>query len=296
MKPGVIGIGVQKCMTSWIHALAGAHPDIVASTPKEVDFFSYYFDRGSRWYEGHFQPKGANAIGFESSPSYFHDPRAPERLAGYRPDTRIVLLLRDPVERAYSNHLHEVVKGHIPPCAFSEGLANNPAYVEQGLYATHVSRWLDWFPRERMLILIAEEIVSDLGAAARRTYDFFGVDPEFQSGVLGEKRNDSDTARFPLLRETLRVGGDALRRAGLEEALIRMKRLPPIKAALNYNSVPARDQVPPLSEEERARMIDLFASETERLAPLLGRDSLPWATWRRSLGQDQAGTAERMAG
>lgn len=295
MKPSVIGIGVQKCMTSWIHALAGAHPGIVASTPKEVDFFSYYFDRGYQWYEGHFQPKGADAVGFESSPSYFHDPRAPERLAAYRPDARVILLLRDPVERAYSNHLHEVVKGHIPPRPFAEGLANNPAYVEQGLYATHVARWLDWFPRERMLILVAEEIVGDLEGAARRTYDFFGVDPEHRSGVLGEKRNDSDTARFPLLRNTLRLGGDALRRAGLEEALIKAKRLPPIQAALRYNSVPARDLVPPLSAEDRARMTELFAPETERLAALLGRAELPWATWRHGAGARGA-EAGRMAG
>ena len=54
MRPSVIGIGAQKCASSWVHSVLGAHPQIAVSEPKEVDFFSYHFDRGYRWYEGHF--------------------------------------------------------------------------------------------------------------------------------------------------------------------------------------------------------------------------------------------------
>ncbi|MEO0913269.1 MAG: sulfotransferase, partial [Pseudomonadota bacterium] len=120
MKPTLIGIGAQKCASSWAHTALGAHPDITGSDPKEIDYFSYYFDRGHAWYEAHF-PEGT-AHRFEISPSYFHDPRAPERLAAYAPEAKILVLLRDPVERAFSNHLHEVAKGHIPAIPFAEGL------------------------------------------------------------------------------------------------------------------------------------------------------------------------------
>lgn len=277
MKPEIVGIGVQKCMTSWIHALAGAHPEIVASDPKEVDFFSYFFDHGYRWYEGHFG--GPGSVGFESSPSYFHDPRAPGRVAAYKPGMKIIVLLRDPVERAYSNHLHEIIKGHIPACSFSDGLANNPSYVEQGLYATHLGRWLDSFPRENLLCLIAEEIAADVNAAARRVYGFIGVDPDFRSGVLEERRNESDRPRSALLRKTVRAGGDAMRQAGLEEMLINLKKLPVISTALRYNSVSLRDEVPPMTAEDTVRLRDRFAREVADVADLLGRPSLPWPTW-----------------
>ena len=277
MRPGAVGIGAQKCMTSWVHAVAGAHPQIVASDPKELDFFSYYFDRGYRWYEAHFRG-GADQVGFECSPSYFHDPRAPQRLAAYRPYMKIIVLLRDPVERAFSNHLHEIIKGHVPPCVFAQGLANNPSYVEQGLYATHLGRWLDWFPRDSILCLITEDIFRDPWAATRQIYAFLGVDPEHRSGVLEEKCNDSDRALSPLLRKALRAGGDAMRRAGLEEALIRLKKTPAVSAALRANSVPMRDAIPPMSRADAEQLRAIFEPEVARLAALLERDALPWRT------------------
>jgi Sulfotransferase domain len=284
-RPGAIGIGAQKCMTSWIHALASAHPDVAASEPKELDFFSNHFDRGYRWYERHFPCRpGTGAVGFECSPSYFHDPRAPERAAAYHPGLKVVVLLRDPVARAYSNHLHEIARGHIAPCGFAEGLANNPAYIEQGLYAMHLGRWLDRFPRARVLCLITEEIARDPQAAARRFYGFLGVDPGHRPGVVDERRNDSDRARSALLRRTLRAGGDALRRAGLEEALIHLKRAPGVAAALRLNSVALRDEVPPMAAADAARLAAVLAPEVERLAALLGRDSLPWPTWEMTAG------------
>lgn len=288
MRVGALGIGVQKCMTSWIHAVAGAHPQIHASNPKEIDFFSYYFDRGHRWYDRHFAGRLAGQTCFECSPSYFYDPRAPERVARYNPDMRLIVVLRDPVERAYSNHLHEVVKGHIPAVPFSQGLANNPTYVEQGRYAKHLSRWLDWFPRDRLMVLMSEDIVGDVGAAARQVYSYLGVDPSLESGVLTEKRNDSDRAKFAVLRSVLRTGGDGLRRAGLEEFLIKAKKTEPFRSLLRFNSVPVRGDIPPLSEDERAHLREVFAPEVERVMSLLKLQSLPWAHWPHASAQQMS--------
>lgn len=286
MKPGAIGIGAQKCMTSWVHALAAAHPGIAASTPKEVDFFSYHFDRGYAWYERHFPDDGR--LGFEASPSYLHDPRAPLRAAAYAPDLRILVLLRDPVERAYSNHLHEIAKGHFPNTTFAEGIANNPAYVEQGLYATHLRRWFDHFPRENILCLLVEEIRTDTARAAAMVYQFLGVDPDHRSGVIDERRNESDRARLPALRTVLRAGGDTARRLGLEESLLRIKRAPGIARMLKANSIPLRDEVPPPALDDIARLRAIFAPEVEALAKLLGRDALPWPGYEtRVAGADR---------
>ena len=135
-----------------------------------------------------------------------------------------------------------------------------------------------------MLCLITEEIARDPQAAAQRFYGFLGVDPGHRPGVLDERRNDSDRARSELLRRTLRAGGDALRRTGLEEALIRLKRAPGVAAALRRNSVPLRDEIPPMTVSDAARLAAVFAPEVERLATLIGRDSLPWPTWEMTAG------------
>lgn len=276
VRPGIIGIGAQKCASSWLHAVAGSHPEIGISNPKEVDFFSYYFDRGYRWYESHFPAAPAASIHFESSPSYFHDPRAPGRARAYRSDLKVLALLRDPVKRAFSNHLHEIIKGHVPPCPFEAGLANNPAYVEQGLYATHLARWFDAFPETQIRVMFAEEIAADAGAAAREVFGFFGVDPGFDSPILRERRNESDRARLPALRGALRAGGDWMRRRGLEPALARIKATGPVSALLKANRVDLRDEIPPMAPETEARLTELFAPEMDRLRRMLGREALPW--------------------
>ena len=279
---GAIGIGAQKCASSWIHSIAGSHPEIRIGTPKELDFFSYYFDRGYRWYESHFNQETAGALRFENSPSYFHDPRAPGRARAYNPDLKVVLLLRDPVQRAFSNHLHEIVKGHVGPVTFEEGLANNPAYVEQGLYATHLSRWREAFGPDRILVLFAEEIAADPATAAHALFGFLGVDDGFDSAILHERRNESDRARLPALRGGLRAGGDWMRRRGLEPMLARIKATPPVARLLKANSIDVRDEIPPMLPETAAHLREIFSGELARLRPMLGRERLPWET-----GQDR---------
>lgn len=288
MRPTIIGIGAQKCASSWLHAIAGSHPEIAVSTPKEVDFFSYFFDHGYRWYEEHFPDAPGARMAFESSPSYFHDPRAPERARDYAraraPNLKVLALLRDPVARAFSNHLHEIIKGHIPACPFETGLENNPSYVEQSLYATHLSRWFDAFPRSHVKVMFAEDIAADPGGAAASVFTFLGVDPGHESAILHERRNESDRARFPLLRRTLRGGGDWMRRRGLEPMLARVKAQPVVARALSANSVPVRHEIPPMRPETRAALTERFAPEVAALGQLLGRD-VPWDAWRQDAAQ-----------
>lgn len=276
--PTMIGIGAQKCASSWVHAALGAHPQISVSNPKEIDFFSYYFDRGYDWYETHFSHAAACPVRFEASPSYLHDQRTPERVYAYDPAMKILLLLRDPIDRAYSNHLHEVIKGHIGRVSFAEGLANNPSYVEQGLYATHLARWLSVFPRDQVLVLFAEDVAVNADAAAATVYDFTGVDASFTSQVLRERRNESDRARFPALRRVLRGGGATLRKLGFEERLAQFKKSGPVARMMSANSVDIRQEIPPMDPVSRAQLETVFAPEIAALAQLLGLDSLPWKT------------------
>lgn len=285
MKPTVIGIGAQKCASSWVHSVLGVHPQVGVSDPKEVDFFSYYFDRGYQWYERHFSHLENCPARCDTSPSYFYDPRAPKRAWQYDQSLKIIALLRDPVERAYSNHLHEVIKGHIDPLTFEEGMRNNPAYLEQGRYYTHLKRWVDTFGPEQVLVLIAEEVFTDPVRSAARLYEFVGVNANFVSAVASERRNVSDAARSPGLRRALRSGGDLMRRVGLEEQLVRLKSASPVAGLLKANSVDLRDQVAPMRDSTKHQLTEFFAPEVLALAELLGRRSLPWATWETAANE-----------
>lgn len=279
MSPTVIGIGVQKCASSWVHSVLGAHPKIGVSEPKELDFFSYNFDRGYQWYEHHFCELAQFEARCDTSPSYFYDPRAAERVWDYKNDMKIIAVLRDPIARAYSNHLHEVIKHHIPHQSFEEGLVGNPAYIDQGRYHTHLKRWLDRFGQNQVLVLIAEEVFADPALATAQLYEFVGVDTGFSSAVASEARNISDRPRSSGLRRTLRSSGDLMRRAGLEEQLVRIKSMGPVAGLLRMNSVDMRVEIPPMAEATQRKLTDIFAPEMVALARLLKRSEFPWPTW-----------------
>ena len=103
MKPTFIGLGGQKCASSWLYMIFSDHPDAFVSSPKELNFFSAFYDRGAQWYESHFTDAvGRQAVG-EISPSYLPDWNAAPRAYAYNADFRIVLHHQ---QRCLWNELH----------------------------------------------------------------------------------------------------------------------------------------------------------------------------------------------
>lgn len=172
-----IGIGAQKCASTWLHDVLAQHPGLcMPSGGKEVDFFSYHYDFGFQWYERHFEAEASRLAG-EISPSYLHAPGAAERAAHYNRDMRIILIVREPVARALSNHKHEVRIGHFrgEDLSFEAGLRNNPSYVEQGLYAKHLRRWLEFFPRQNILVLRLDDVLQRPQDVVKSLCNFLSV-------------------------------------------------------------------------------------------------------------------------
>ncbi|MEW6353093.1 MAG: sulfotransferase domain-containing protein [Pseudomonadota bacterium] len=284
MKPTYLGIGAQKCASTWIHRILQDHPQVCVSTPKELDFFSHYYDRGFQWYERHFDLGGCIAAG-EISPSYFYDSEAPLRAWQYNPHFKIIVALRDPLERAYSNHLHEIRAGHHrgDNLSFEAGLANNPMYLEQSRYATHLKRWLARFRRDQILVMFQEEIELAADEQARRLYQFLEIDARHTSSFAEKRANESRKPRLQslnmLFKETARWG----RNAGFHGAVARLKHSRLIAGILRANTVSLRSLAPPMLPETRRYLERELTGEVLDLADLLGRDTLPWPIWERAV-------------
>lgn len=278
MKPGYIGIGAQKCASSWLHRVLEDHPEVCASAEKEIDFFSRYFDRGYQWYESHFDVCGDTSIAGEFSPSYFCDPSVPERVHRYIPDARIILALRDPVQRALSNHRHEVRVGHLsgPDFSFECGLANNPMYVEQGRYATHLRRWLRWFSAEQILVVLQEDIDSDPMKVARAVYDFVGVDADHVPQSASDRVNRSYANRSRVLL----AGKDRLyaltRTPSLQWIWGLASRLGLRSMYRSVNQVASGDVIPAVENATLEALTETLAPEVSELEQLLGRSLSAW--------------------
>jgi len=294
MKPTFIGLGGQKCASSWLYTVFNDHPDAFVSTPKELNFFSAVYDRGHRWYESHFRAAaGRSAVG-EISPSYLPDADAPGRAQAYNPDFRILVALRDPVERAYSNHLHDIRLGYYdaPDLSFEAGIENNPMYVEQSRYAQHLRRWLAHFPREHILVVLQEEISADPRAQARRVYEFLGIARDHEPASVGKRANESYLPRSRTRERLIRSAGATMRHLGLGWIDQGLRRAGVVSALHGANRLDIRKVVPPMTEESRQRLQALLAEDTLQLAAMLGRESLPWKTWQaanRREAADEAG-------
>ncbi len=278
MKPTFIGIGAQKCASSWIYDILADHPQVSVSNKKELDYFSYHYEHGQAWYENHFQYRpGVIAVG-EISPSYFNEASVPKRVRLYNSGARILLSLRDPVQRALSQHRHLVRIGLVtgPDFSFETAIDNNPSYIEQGMYATHIRNWLKYFHRDQIHIVLMEDIVSSSQISARSIYQFLDVNDNHVSKSLNEKSNPSYVARSQLTSEIvtrLRKGTQSIGLGNLwktigNTGLRKMYRI--------ANRKPSESIIPIVTNEAVQNIRSKFRDDILDLESILQRDLKSW--------------------
>lgn len=195
--PDFLIIGGQRCGTTSLFEYLCRHPSVCRPVEKELQFFSYRFDRGVAWYRCHFPTEKA-ARGrkvFEATPYYLLHDQAPSRAASVVPEARLVALLRNPTERAWSHYQHNVLRGtEVLP--FEEALRaeserldpggdgssdaasshhKRHSYVTRGRYAEQLDRWLAVYPRNQLLVLFSEDLYRDPGATYARVLEFLGL-------------------------------------------------------------------------------------------------------------------------
>lgn len=273
-----LGIGVQKCASTWLYSILLDHPQVALSNPKELDFFSYHFGRGYQWYEKHFPGERQQRVFGEISPSYFIESSVPERLKSYAPHAKILVSLRDPVERAISNHRHEVRLGHFggDDLSFEAGLKNNPLYIEQSRYGTHLQRWLMHFPSSRILILFQEDIEKEPIRTAQRVYRFLGVDTEHVSSAVGARVNESRVHRFHGLEHVRKAARNATQGLGIDGLWTAGQAVGLQSLYRRLNRRSPGTKIPAVSSETEQHIRRLFEEEIRLVEEIADRDLSHW--------------------
>jgi hypothetical protein len=217
--PDVVILGAQKSGTTSLHGYLVQHPGVVEPLRKEVHYFDVNYGRGEAWYRAHFGRTGEPGLNLDSSPYYLYHPAVPRRLKALLPDARLIILLRDPVRRAYSHYWHERGKGR-EKLGFEEAIAAEPgrlgqsetqladgslershehqhfSYLARGRYAEQLERWIALFPREQFLILRFEDLARDPLGVLNKTLVFLDLPPV--GSVSLEARN---TRKYPPMAE-----------------------------------------------------------------------------------------------
>lgn len=241
--PDFLVLGGQRCGTSSLYRYLGAHPDVVASVRKETEYFSREYQRGPEWYRAHFplalrrgihhRIAGLPLSTFEATPDYLFDPRAPLRVRTTLPDARFIVLLREPVERAFSHYRHmrrlgfeglsfaasvacedERISPDLDRAARDPdhrlGDALRFSYAARGEYAVQLERWFEHFPRSSFLVLDSQDLFDDTRRAMHQVCSFLGLRPWAPTDPVNHSRPQHTD---PTLEESL---PDAVR-ARLEE-------------------------------------------------------------------------------
>jgi hypothetical protein len=270
--PNFLLIGAQKCGTTWLWRMLREHPDVFTPEAKELHFFNKAtgYARGLDWYREQFAGHaGEIAIG-ECTPNYFWTSRdeaeilesgrtrdIPALVNEHYPGMKLMVLLRDPVDRAVSAYYHHINAGRVAPGQRIFDVGHRFGIISMGWYDVHLEAWLGQFPRDQLMILFYEEdITAEPVQTLREVYRFVGVDDAFEPENVRAARHVTDGPLY------LWIGRHS---RGLAR---RLKALAP--GLMNLD--PAGLRVRP---EERDELRRLYRDHDQRLEQLLGR-SLPW--------------------
>lgn len=208
--PSFLVAGTQRSGSSSLYEYLVNHPSVGRSIIEEVHYFDWNYTKGMRWYRGHFPTSakaaylklrsGVPAITGEATPYYIFHPLAPQRIANDLPGVRLLVTIRNPVDRAYSHYSHEVAMG-LEPLSFDDALAQEDlrlagevakilkeptyrgfnhqhfSYFARGVYADQLEQLYALFPREHILVLTSDELSKDPASAYAKALAFLELPP-----------------------------------------------------------------------------------------------------------------------
>lgn len=286
-KPAFIIIGAVKGATTWVAHQLRAHPDLWLPNA-EPHYFSTEYHRGPDWYRSLFQAPYGRLLG-EKSASYLAHPQAAERIAATLPQARLIVQLRDPVQRAYSDYCMYFRRGMVgadPRKHLDARHAASSRFLEGGLYGAHIMRFLDHFPREQLHVVLYENMKNAAEEVVAGVCRHIGVAPHFVAEEATQRKNDSKAPMLPLpLRRLLKP----------TRPLLDPLRSNPLLARARA-SIAAPVRYPPLTEELRDMLRDFYRDDLLMLEEQLQQELTAWRTYGSEPPVDHRDTSKKGAG
>jgi len=206
--PDFLIIGAARSGTTSLYEYLTQHPSVIPAVGKEVYFFDKKFDKGINWYKSFFPTKISksrlesklkrNCITGEATPRYLYHPHTPKRVFDLIPNVKLIVLLRNPIDRTYS-HYQMISGSDKEDLSFEEAIEEEEnriaddmkkmetnenfysvnfyrkSYLTRGIYVDQLKRWFEYFPREQFLILKSEDFYSKTPEVYQQVLDFLGL-------------------------------------------------------------------------------------------------------------------------
>lgn len=189
--PDFLVIGGMRCGSSSLHTWLGGHPDLELPDRKEIHYFDFRYERGLGWYRSHFPLTSKGLSTFETTPSYMVHPLAAARAASLLPDARLIALVREPTQRAWSHYRHRRSEGYehrsfedaVEPELSSEvspelepfSVPGEIPYLAAGRYADQLVPWIARYGQDRLLVVDSDRMFVEPAETLDRILDFVGL-------------------------------------------------------------------------------------------------------------------------
>ncbi len=193
-KVSLFHLGPPKTATTWVYHCLREHPQICTSKIDSIHYFDMHYVRGADWYDAQFEGTcGDNVVRFDPTYSYICSPRAIQRIAEYNPEARLIVCLRDPVERAFSHYWHVKKQGGttMPFADVLRHYNNYATWLEHGFIGIGLKTILDHFPRNQLYVMMYDDLKNNPASVWQKTTQFFGIDSAFTPVALNKKVNSA---------------------------------------------------------------------------------------------------------
>lgn len=273
-EPDFIGIGGIRCGSTWLHELFRAQPGIWVPAGKELEYFNRAFNRGPNWYRARF-PNQAKLLLGEVSPQYLHSAIALDRIAATCRRTKFIVVLRDPVMRAYSHYMMDRrdvwgdVRKHAAEFETAVRLQGS-RYVEFGHYSRQLAPFVEKVGRERIKLIRFSDIKHHPLGVAREVLEFIGC----AGAPLVACPPPANTARQYRSQVAFHLGAGAaaiLRGCGRGDIVDGIRNRGALFVLRRMLERPV--DLPPMSESAREYLEDVYRGEADQIRSLLGEDA-----------------------
>jgi len=295
--PNFLIIGAAKSGTTAIHSYINQHPDVFMPARKELRFFSYtetaskevpaiYTHQGVTSlteYQRYFKAAGERKVVGEASPMYLYTPGTAERIRQVIPRAKMLVILRNPIERAYSAYLHANRDWIEPASSFKEALALEQEridsgwgmlwhYTQAGFYSDQLKRYYDNFDSDQIKVVLYDDLISNMSELLADIFEFLDVDPTFKPDTTSRL----NVSGFPISKNYHKFLYQLMNNEylGKEENL--NEHLSPISKNTLHTLRSINLGKKTIPDDIRKELIPVFTEDIKKLEGLIHRDLSFW--------------------
>jgi len=196
-SPDFIGIGAMRCGTTWIADKIRKHPEVfMPEIFKELHFFDQFYYKGIEWFELNFNKKEKSQIAGEFTPKYLRDEKVPYLIKKHYPNSKLIISIRNPIERAFSHYNFLQKNKGIKSDFYNSLFDKNYEILIAGLYGEQIQTYLKLFPQNNIHIIFFEDIISNPKDVVKKLYAFLEIDHHFRPMELSKILNKRSSVRF----------------------------------------------------------------------------------------------------